>query len=585
MTDIHSRALRLARGRIGIGVGAAATGLAGTAVLVALMASMDRGFDLTDEAFYLLSMQEPAAYQMTGTLFGHVLHPVYLLLGGSIAALRLFGALMLAGIGAGATLVFLRLRRRSGEAFEFLPSGAIVLAGAVLPAMYYGYWLPTPSYNWLVLAAGLLLLPGILLLADRRQVCPAALAALAGLIAILAKPTTALAYATIFLAATVLLLREPRRIAVQLGLASGFTAAGLALLAFLLPLGTVLAQLHGYVELYGAAPPAGRGPIADLLAFLGHPRGWPFCAAALAAGLAAGSWRGDRIRRARAASAALALAALTAASALILGFPVYPALGPGMAAIACSAIALGLLRANLDRRTGLALSLAALLPWGAALGTANDTASQTTFFAGISGAVALMAAAAGGRAAIAVPVSLGLVLLTGSAVHAGLHKPFRLKTPVWAQTEQVELGSHGEHLKLDPRTAGFVTSIRESAARAGFCAGDPVLDFSGQLPGIALVLGGRTPGVPWLIGGYSFSDALASRVVGAMDPETRERAWLVVLEGHSRFAFSRDALRSFGFDLESAYESVFEGAHPLNGTPVSLVRPLARGETPGPTGN
>src|SRR5215213_6800577 len=60
---------------------------------------------------------------------------------------------------------------------------------------------------------------------------------------------------------------------------------------------------------------------------------------------------------------------------------VYPALGPGMAAIAFAAIALGLL-GGADRRTALALALAALLPLAAAIGTTNDTVSQSSLYAG-----------------------------------------------------------------------------------------------------------------------------------------------------------------------------------------------------------
>src|SRR5829696_6144385 len=99
---------------------------------------------------------------------------------------------------------FLSLRRAPDEALPALCRAAVVAAGAALPAMYYGFWLPTPSYNLLVLAAALLLLPAIVLLADRERgpSLPAALAALAGLIAAMAKPPAAGAFAALYLAAT-----------------------------------------------------------------------------------------------------------------------------------------------------------------------------------------------------------------------------------------------------------------------------------------------------------------------------------------------------------------------------------------------
>src|SRR5215207_676343 len=149
MAVLHSATGGLARGRGLVAVASAATVLGTVVVLGTIVAFANRGFDLTDEAYYILSMQEPAAYRMTSTLFGYALRPAYLLFGGSITGLRVFGVLAIALLGAVAVGLFLRSRPVPG-----VPTTALVAAGAALPAMYYGFWLPTPSYNWLVLAAG-----------------------------------------------------------------------------------------------------------------------------------------------------------------------------------------------------------------------------------------------------------------------------------------------------------------------------------------------------------------------------------------------------------------------------------------------
>jgi hypothetical protein len=251
-----------------------------------------------------------------------------------------------------------------------------------------------------------------------------------------------------------------------------------------------------------------------------------------------------------------------------------------MAAIAFAAIALRLL-GDADRRTALALALAALLPLAAAIGTTNDTVSQTSLYAGILGLVALLAAIAARRNGAVAVVALGLVLVTGSAVWKGLAKPYRLAAPIWRRSEPVEIGTRGEHLKLDPRTAAFGRSLRDGAKRLGFCSDDPVIDLSGELPAIAVALGGRTPGFPWLFGGYPFSERLAEWLLSSVDPQTRNRAWLVVAEG--RIAFSERFIAALGFDLAGAYELVFDGGHPLYGTPVRLYRPRAKAGAPCPS--
>ena len=567
MAVLHSVTGRLARGRGLVAVASAATVLGTVVVLGTIVAFANRGFDLTDEAYYILSMQEPAAYRMTSTLFGYALRPAYLLFGGSITGLRVFGVLAIALLGAVAVGLFLRSRPVPGGR---IAQAALVAAGAALPAMYYGFWVATPSYNLLVLAAGLILLPAILLLADRDQgpVLPAALAAAAGLIAAMAKPPTAAAYGIIFLVAVVLLVREPRRVARQLALALAFTAAGLAALALLLPLETVWVQTRGYMEMHGAAPPGGRGPLGDLFAFVRHPRGWPLLAALVAFGLAARPQRRAWGVAWGRAAAALAIAVGAAATILAVAFPVYPALGPGMAAVAYAALALALL-GGADPRLCLALALAALLPWAAALGSTNDLPSQTSLHAGLFGLVALAAAASVRRAGVATLAAVALVLLTACTVWKGAEKPYRLGAPLWRQSETVEIGAH-DALKLDVRTVTFARSLREGAR--GFCGGDPVIDLSGELPGVAVILGGRTPGLQWLFGGYPFSERLAAWVLGGIDREIKSRAWLV--QGEGRIAFSAPFVASLGFDL-SAYDLAFDGSHPLYGTPVRLYRPRA----------
>ncbi|MFL5076701.1 MAG: hypothetical protein ACJ8DS_15810, partial [Microvirga sp.] len=222
--------------------------------------------------------------------------------------------------------------------------------------------------------------------------------------------------------------------------------------------------------------------------------------------------------------------------------------------------------------------LAALLPLAAAIGTTNDTVSQTSLYAGVLGLVALAAAMAARRNGAVAVVALCLVLVTGSAVWKGLAKPYRLAGPIWRQTEPVEIGTRGERLKLDPGAAAFVRSLRDGAKRRGFCNGDPVIDLSGELPGIAVLLGGGAPGFPWLFGGYPFSERLAGWILSGVDPQTRGRAWLVIAEG--RIAFSAAFVASLGFDLAGAYDLAFDGSHPFYGTPVRLYRPRATAGVP-----
>src|SRR5215207_7236224 len=136
----------------------------------------------------------------------------------------------------------------------------------------------------------------------------------------------------------------------------------------------------------------------------------------------------------------------------------------------------------------------------------------------------------------------------------------------------------GRTSQARPPRRRFVRSLRDGAMRRGFCSGDPIIDLSGELPGIAVLLGGGTPGLPWLFGGYPFSERLAGWIISGLDPQTRGRAWLVVAEG--RIAFSAAFVAALGFDLAGAYDLAFDGSHPRYGTPVRLYRPRAAAGVP-----
>ena len=152
--------------------------------LVKLLAACSKGIDLSDEAFYIQS----AAYLHVKPLegpWGGVLHYLYRLVGGDIAAYRAVSLCILVASGcmlggvAGRTLS-LKADRLTRDPYAVSTLIAYVLLGGDLTLIFYGSRILTPGYNWVNLVGLNLAVTGLILVRYRRpdarhRVLPASL--------------------------------------------------------------------------------------------------------------------------------------------------------------------------------------------------------------------------------------------------------------------------------------------------------------------------------------------------------------------------------------------------------------------------
>lgn len=80
---------------------------------------------------------------------------------------------------------------------------------------------------------------------------------------------------------------------------------------------------------------------------------------------------------------------------------------------------------------------------------------------------------------------------------------------------------------VDAKTHDTLNSLNKTAQAAGYKPGQTVLDFTGDGPGLVFVLGGRPLGLPWLLGGYSGSEAWAARMLDKLSPQDLQSAWIL----------------------------------------------------------
>jgi hypothetical protein len=104
---------------------------------------------------------------------------------------------------------------------------------------------------------------------------------------------------------------------------------------------------------------------------------------------------------------------------------------------------------------------------------------------------------------------------------------YRLRTPLISQNISMVTGNGRDVILVDHITADELNGFATMAMSNGFKTGMPILDLTGDGPGLIYRLGGRPLGVAWLLGGYPGSSQVASMVVGKMERSQLQCAWLL----------------------------------------------------------
>jgi hypothetical protein len=527
-----------------------------TAVIVAIAVTLfslcaNRGIDLTDESYYLLQYAYWNEYNHHLTFFAAYLDLVFRLFSGSVALIRIFGALLLCASG----VVFAReLHRYFLDALGESTSDRMGVGpwGAAGALMFFGFmWtLRAPSYNTLTLA-GLLVSTGLLFRICRDRNPPGRIAFLYGLcMAVVAfnKPTSgaaaAVTHAAFFLVCGVkplvprllnalpftmlgalvnvgyLTIRSPRWFSTVLdGVVWSQQMNDRHLLESLRAVPWVVphaARIH--------ALPIGLLCLSVVIARYASRAGRRYSISYLAPIIVAMlSWL---LSAPGAESTWMVLVALVAATLWCIGMAhrARPQLYDEDRSLLSLAILVFVLPVCYSIGTGIALVehtrmaivfplsfVTVLLSW---LHLRNVISQRA-----VRASIAILA-----LPALAVQV----LPLVGRAY------TYRLRSSLLEQKTALDNRLPFRGLSADSVTSNDLTNARRGAHSAGFKEKDGVLDFTGDSPGIVYAVGGRPLGVPWMLGGYPGSEAAASVVLDKLTTQQLRRAWILSSETSER---------------------------------------------------
>jgi len=530
-----------------------------------------RGFDLTDESYYLMFIADPWAYNLEAMLFGFFYHPLYVLTAGDITYLRLanLGLTWLLFYGLAITLVE-KMELESATPCQRGLAALLLTAPVQLLLNLYGMRF-TPSYNSLCGQGLAVSLWALLLIGHQwrlRAFSGWVLLGFGGSMVFMGKSSSALLLA---LGAALYIWAVHREKWPWIFLAVAVALATLAAFAFMasgslekfvsdyklaLQFMSVAGGTHTYKEL--------------LLKFLYRPNLpvpiWLFfCAiAGLSYVYINRRTAGKRIYDLLFDSFWLALVAL--AIVWISGFSPAP---PRLFALGLLAAPVGVLLALWSRREwalsfqgfrpGL-LKFALLLffmPYIFAFGSANNMFHQASAAAvfWLMAAVTLMAAQPDRdkiTAAFKVMASASIFFVCTLTRFAEEY-PYRQSQPLWRQNKLIISQAAGREFIVADDMHDYLTALQKIAAEAGFKKGQCLIDMTGHSPGAAYFLGARAPGRPWLAGGYPGSRSWITLDLDRLPPAELDGCWLL-LEPEGPRPNDPAWLLKYGLDVEAMAE-------------------------------
>jgi len=554
-----------------------------------------RGLDLTDESFYLLRYRYWTEWP-TVSLFAAYFSVPYALFDHDVWAMRTFGFVLLLGAGVWfgyeATLAFGALAGRTSRDGVVAAS---IAGGAGLWSYYGAFPGPyTPSYNLLTLVCALLAfalalrLGRAILLGERGLGINTFVLGLVASVGVASKFSSGVLVLALCLGVVGTLgwrrLDARQWSGMTLALVAGF-ALNIALLWLGDP-GLPARFQRGIQETLAVTP---RSPANELGAFatVEVPKAviaslrillWPMVFALFVAAIGTLAAR-------RSLGDALAIALFVIGALLdtfIKDNRVDRIVLTTLIAILLALAALRVVRKEIGTlarpRTLLVGASVLVVPFAYSFGTNNPLLRHmggAAIFPSVL-AIAQIRAMWVERAIPTWVFAVSLVLMTALPAEFLVRQWFdgnytyRLGTPLAAQTAQLPPNPGAIDLRVAPSLARSVDEYLHLLADSGFVAGQPMIDFTGQAPGLVALSGGVPLGAAWIIGGPTFDGNQTARIsLGAVDPAALRRAWLLT---------SRDSFASIDSWAEIMQSRIGAGTHEEAGL-VTVPDPTSQDKT------
>lgn len=540
-----------------------------TLILLLTLYFSQRGFDFTDESFYITWIANPSKFSINIPIsfFGFIYHPLFVMLEENLGSLRQANILITFSLAALLCAITIKQYWPHILKTNFsLLSYSTALASTSL--LIFGLWLVTPNYNTLAFQALSLTYIGILLDGKnhRSYVYSGLIIGVGGWLTFMAKPSTA---AILGLAVPLYWLLCGLWSWLRLAIAV-ITAGSLLLSSAILVDNTILVfstRIHNSIELLrllGSGQEFSKIFRIDRL-YLSKVEIVVVAFAASFASIA--SILISRQKQRADFLVKLSFLSLLIIAALIIAvdlfaLPVKPTIFfPIVFLYAACLITIFRKQYKLlaQRKHYVLAALLLATPHFYAFGSNGNywsNGSLSAFFWVLACTVSLSPITAHQKTpALLTSITTLALLITAICMNNTINTPYRQPDSLRKNTSVISILGKDKTLVSDTSYV-YLASIREQAEHAGFTKGTYALDLTGRSPGTLLALGAQSLGQPWMVGGYPGSNTLALTTLNNESCEALSSAW-VLEEPKGKLKLSSEIiLAHFGANRETDYKIV-----------------------------
>lgn len=511
----------------------------------------NRGFDLTDEGWYLAWISNPEKYPFSVTQFGFVYHPIFVLLNGDIALLRVFNLLSLWALSS--FLVFLTLSRYPsffGRLGSLVKVTLALGVGSVSMAFFAPHWLVTPNYNSLNFLGILISFVGLHFSQKGKKAIilwGVFFTALGISLSFFAKPTSGAALGVAIVVS--LLIRRKRDPLIVASVA--LTSASLVVLFGFFVDGSMITFLERYVggaEIVGQQDP--RYTLDQVFRFdtfiPTNKEVITFLGLFVSSTVLLQCMRSANFRAGKAIFGSLMLVFTlifaTSGTSFFTGFS-YSDKSNLVLLAPCLALMFVAIKDAKNRFSFFSQSttprLLLLAPLIMAIGTNGNywwSMSLAVMFwilAGVEITISMHAEERPSYRHVAIVIVI-TQLATLIFLANGALTPYRNDQSLKSQLTAVQLGPNKSELLLSENFSEYIRVARARAEKAGFTPDTPIIDLTGQSPGLLFALDAQNSGLPWLIGGYYGSNTMAVTALESVSCQEISEAWVLLEPGGPR---------------------------------------------------